>query len=72
MKKDSASVERKYLSVQQAQQITNISAWTWRRKAYAGQIESVKVGTRLLIPATEIDRVIAEGTRPRATVEAIA
>ena len=33
--------------------------------AYDGRVESTKVGTRLLIPASEVDRVISEGTRPR-------
>lgn len=61
----------RYMSPQEAEIATGISMWTWRRKAYSGEIESLKVGTgkhcRLYIPVTEIDRVIAEGTRPRTS-----
>jgi excisionase family DNA binding protein len=44
-----------------------ISVWTLRKSAYVGAVASVKVGTKLLIPASEIDRLIKEGTRPRRT-----
>ncbi|HKV77396.1 MAG TPA: helix-turn-helix domain-containing protein [Candidatus Sulfotelmatobacter sp.] len=44
-----------------------ISVWTARAWAYSGRITSVKVGARLQIPESEIERVIAAGTRPRIT-----
>ena len=56
---------RKYVSPNGAEELSSISRWTWRRKAYDGEIESSKVGGRLLIPLDEIERVIKEGTRPR-------
>ncbi len=62
----SAGMKRKYLSVAEAEEITGLSRWTWRRMAYDGRVESVKCSTRLLIPVAEIERVMAEGTRPRA------
>lgn len=42
-----------------------ISVWTLRKKAYDGDIASVKIGAKLLIPESEIDRLIREGMRPR-------
>jgi hypothetical protein len=54
------------MSVDQAQAFSSISRWTWRAKAYSGEIESIKVGARMLIPVSEIERVIREGRRPRA------
>ena len=60
-------IERRYRSVKEAEDYSGLSAWFWRRAAYEGRVESCKVGTRLLIPASEIDRLLAEGTRPRLT-----
>ena len=45
--------------------ITGRNRWSWRRDAYDGKIASVKLGAKLLIPISEIRRVIAENTRPR-------
>jgi excisionase family DNA binding protein len=42
-----------------------ISVWTLRRKAYEGSVASVKIGAKLLIPLSEMDRLVREGTRPR-------
>jgi excisionase family DNA binding protein len=52
-------------SVADAERATGISRWTWRRWAYDGKISSVKLGKRLMVSKQELDRVIAEGTRPR-------
>jgi hypothetical protein len=60
-----AKVEPEYLTVQGAEALSSRSRWSWRRDAYEGKIASVKLGTKLLIPVSEIRRVIAEGTRPR-------
>ena len=60
-----AKVEPEYVSVQGAEIMTGRSRWSWRRDAYDGKIASVKLGAKLLIPITEIRRVIAENTRPR-------
>lgn len=61
----SVTVQRKLISVAEAEQITGMSQWTWRRWAYAGRVESVKLGSRLMIPVAEVERVTREGTRPR-------
>lgn len=54
-------------SLTAASEQTGLSPWTWRRWAYDGKVTSHKVGTRLLIPQSEIDRVIRESCRPRLT-----
>ena len=43
-----------------------ISVWTLRKKAYEGEVASVKIGTKLLIPESELERLIREGRRPRS------
>lgn len=58
------TIGTEYVSVQGAEDISTRSKWSWRRDAYAGKIASVKIGRRLLIPVSEVRRVIAEGTRP--------
>jgi len=59
-----AGVEPEYTTVQGAELMTGRSRWSWRRDAYAGTISSVKLGARLLIPISEIRRILAENTRP--------
>jgi hypothetical protein len=60
-----AKVEPELVSVQGAEVMTGRSRWSWRRDAYEGKIASVKLGAKLLIPISEIRRVVAEGMRPR-------
>lgn len=58
---------QKLLTIQQAAEITGESPWTWRARAYSGRVASVKLNgenSRLLIPASEVSRLIAEGMRP--------
>jgi hypothetical protein len=62
-----AKVETELVSVQGAETMTGRSRWSWRRDAYEGRIASVKLGARLLIPVSELRRVIAENTRPRVS-----
>ena len=47
-----------YLGVAEAESMTGVSRWTWRRWAYDGKIASVKLGKRLVIPASEIERLV--------------
>jgi len=54
---------RNLLGVAEAEALTGVSRWTWRRWAYDGRISSVKLGNRLLIPADEIERLVAAGAR---------
>ncbi|HEY1895845.1 MAG TPA: helix-turn-helix domain-containing protein [Terracidiphilus sp.] len=57
-------VEPEYLSVNECEIVSGLSRWTWRRYAYAGTVASVKVGPRLLIPRSEMDRIMRAGLRP--------
>jgi len=57
-------VKSEYVTVKTAQALTDRSAWTWRRDAYAGRVASVKIGRMLLIPRSEIDRIMRENLRP--------
>jgi hypothetical protein len=65
-----AKVEPELLSVQSAEIMTGRSRWSWRRDAYSGKIAGVKLGAKLLIPISEVRRVIAENTRPRLNPQA--
>jgi hypothetical protein len=63
-----ATAERpRLLTTQQAATLTGESKWTWRARAYRGVVASVKIGgrqARLLIPESEVFRLIEQGTRP--------
>jgi hypothetical protein len=58
--------EQQNLMPAQAEAVFGLSQWIWRRLAYSGRVTSIKVGTRLLIPRAECERILAEATRPRA------
>ena len=58
-------IEAELLGMAEAEEMTGLSRWTWRRSAYAGTVASVKIGRRLFIPVSEVRRVIAENTCPR-------
>ena len=58
-------IEPEYMGVDEAEILTGRSRWSWRKDAYSGKVASVKVGRRLLLPVSEIRRILAEGTRPR-------
>ena len=45
--------------------LTGLSPWTWRDWTNDRKVDSFKLGTRVLIPQEEIDRVLSEGFRPR-------
>jgi hypothetical protein len=70
-KKSGRAPRAEYLGVEQAAALTSMSIWFWRRKAYNGVITSVKIGRRLLIPRTEIERMVAENTRPRVVAATV-
>ena len=53
-----------YMGVDDAEAMTGLSRWTWRKYAYEGRIASTKVGRRLLIPVSEIERIMMQGLRP--------
>jgi excisionase family DNA binding protein len=55
------SVERQALSVSEFSHALGTSNDTTRRRIADGSIRSVRYGRRVLIPRTELDRVLAEG-----------
>jgi len=59
----SESAER-LVSVAEAAGRLGLSIWTLRNWAYAGKVASCKLGSRLLIPESEIERLISESMRP--------
>jgi hypothetical protein len=63
------NIQPKWMNVDDAQAYSGISKWTWRRMAYDGRIASTKVGKRLLLEVSSIDRVLADGYRPALTEE---
>ncbi len=59
---------QKLLTIEQAAELTGESRWTWRARCYSGRVTSVKLNgpnSRLLIPMSEVTRLISEGTQPR-------
>jgi hypothetical protein len=56
------------LPIKDAARQLGISVWTLRKRAYLGDVASVKIGAKLLIPKSEIARIIQDGTRPRRLV----
>lgn len=64
--------ERQRLGVKPAAEYVGMSEWTLRKWAYTGKIASIKISTRLLFEKSELDRIIAEGTRPRLETSAAA
>lgn len=63
-KSNPPSLAVKFLGVDRVEALYGISRWTVRRWAYDGKIGSVKMGRRLMIPVSELDRLVTEGTRP--------
>lgn len=58
-------VTPEFWGVDECEIVSGISRWTWRKMAYDGRVSSTKVGRRLLIPASEVRRILDEGARPR-------
>jgi len=59
---------RLFVTVQRAAEISGESPWTWRARAYRGDIESAKPAgpkSRLLLPLDDVERFLAAGLRPR-------
>ena len=61
----SAEKQRFLRSVNNAGEQLGLSHWTIREWCYRGKLASHKIGTRLMVPQSEIDRIITESLRPR-------
>jgi excisionase family DNA binding protein len=54
------------IAMAEAARLLGVSVFTVRRLAETGDVKSVYVGARRLIPTTEIERIVAVGVgRPR-------
>jgi excisionase family DNA binding protein len=53
------------MSAKDAAALTGMTRQAWTNYAKAGVISYVRIGRRVLIPRSEVSRLIAEGTRPR-------
>lgn len=62
--KPPAPSSQRLLSIKDFAASVGISVWTVRGWAYSGRLASVKLGARLMIPTTELDRLIEENLRP--------
>jgi excisionase family DNA binding protein len=51
------------ISVFEAGRLLGISKHTVRAWGYQGRLQSIKMGRRVLIPYSEIERVVNEGVR---------
>ena len=54
-----------YIRPREAQARTGVPAGTWRAWASRGFIRSHKIGKVVVIPQSEVVRVLREGARPR-------
>lgn len=63
------SPTQRLLSVKDFGALLGVSLWTIRAWAYKGRVASVKLGARMMIPTTELDRLIQENLRPTLSRE---
>jgi excisionase family DNA binding protein len=56
-----AEAQERLQSVEEVSKRLSVSTFTTRRLIKAKQLRAVRVGKRVLVPQSEIDRVIAEG-----------
>jgi len=61
----SVETQPEFMGVVEAEVLSGISRWTWRQMAYRRRITSCKIGRRLLLPVSEVRRVLQEGMRHR-------
>jgi len=59
--------QQQLTSIEQASRRLSVSVFTMRRLIKMGLLHAVRVGKRVLIPETEIARVVREGCGPHAS-----
>lgn len=70
MENHPASKTTSLLSTKEFSKRTSLSEWTVRYYAKRGSLKSARVGRRVLIPDSEINRIASEGLPPYSAVEA--
>ncbi|MHB1938913.1 MAG: helix-turn-helix domain-containing protein [Acidobacteriaceae bacterium] len=63
--KNQTELKPRFYNVGKAAEILGLSVWTVRTWAYTGKIASAKLGSRLMVPAEELEKIAAEAVRPR-------
>jgi excisionase family DNA binding protein len=58
---DMAETQERLQSVEEVSKRLSVSTFTTRRLIKAKQLRAVRVGKRVLVPQSEIERVITEG-----------
>jgi hypothetical protein len=48
-------------SVAELERETKVSHWTWRRLIKDGDVRCIRIASRLLVPAEEVERIKREG-----------
>jgi excisionase family DNA binding protein len=56
-----AAMTKLTVGLQEAQEMTGISHFTFRRMVKLGKITAVRVGRRLLIPVAELEKLVKQG-----------
>ena len=51
------------VGLEEAQQLTDISHYTLRRMVRSGTLRAARVGRRIVIPITELERLIKPGSK---------
>ena len=61
------TLQERLASIEEASRRLSVSSFTTRRLIKSGHIRAVRVSKRILVPESEIQRVIAEGCGKHAT-----
>jgi excisionase family DNA binding protein len=56
-----AAMTKLSVGLQEAQELTGISHFTFRRMVRLGKIKAVRVGRRVLIPVSELEKLVNPG-----------
>jgi excisionase family DNA binding protein len=62
-------VMEKLLSIEKAAEVLSVSPWTIRAWITQGKLASAKLGSRRLVPESEIQRIITQATVPALSNE---
>jgi excisionase family DNA binding protein len=62
----------KLLSVEGAAELLSISKWTVRSYIRDGKLQPVRIGRRVLLAETELERFVAESQGPKAASPSVA
>jgi excisionase family DNA binding protein len=58
------------LDIKEAANVLSLSPWTIRRYITDGKLKTVRLGRRVLIEPSELQRLVEEGREPRGPLDA--